>query len=112
MPYEKGFQLLYYLETLLGEDKMQQMLQEYIKQHAQSSIDYTAFVTSFEQFVDAPAYPLYVGEKLWTILPAAALLKKFLETFEEFPPSQAIPGFNPVDMMGSVYQAAATRQGN
>lgn len=26
VPYEKGFQFLYYLETLLGEDKMQELL--------------------------------------------------------------------------------------
>jgi arylsulfatase len=69
-------------------------------------------VDPFEHSIDAPAYPLYAGEKLWALMPAAAILKKFIETFEEFPPRQAGPGFNPAAMLAGVYQAAATRQGN
>lgn len=30
VPYEKGFQFLFYLETLLGEDKMQELIQTHI----------------------------------------------------------------------------------
>jgi arylsulfatase len=69
-------------------------------------------VDPWEHSIDAPGYPLYAGEKLWAVLPAAAILKQFLDTFEEYPPSQAVPGFNPAEMMGPVYQAAAARQGN
>ena len=69
-------------------------------------------VDPFEKFMEAPGYPAYAGNKLWAILPAAAILKKFIDTFEEYPPSQDIPGFNPADLMGPVYQAAANRQGN
>lgn len=29
----------------------------------------------FEQHMDAPYYPLYAGEKLWTVLPAGYILK-------------------------------------
>ena len=31
--------------------------------------------------MDAPGYPLYAGEKLWTIMPAAYVLKLHAETF-------------------------------
>ena len=41
-------------------------------------------VDPFEQHMDAPAYPLYVGEKLWTVLPAAVLVQQHLATFEDF----------------------------
>ena len=30
IPYEKGFQLLYYMESLIGEEKMQTLLREWI----------------------------------------------------------------------------------
>lgn len=69
-------------------------------------------VDPFEHAIDAPAYPLYAGEKLWAILPAAAILKKFIETFEHFPPRQAAPGFNPAAILAGVYAAAGARQGN
>ena len=35
--------------------------------------------------MDAPGYPLYAGEKLWTIMPAGYILKQHAETFTEFP---------------------------
>ena len=35
IPYEKGYQFLYYLETLLGEDHMQALLREYILRYSQ-----------------------------------------------------------------------------
>ena len=41
VPYEKGFQLLYYLETLIGEDHMQALLREYILKYSQISVHYT-----------------------------------------------------------------------
>jgi hypothetical protein len=46
-------------------------------------------VDPFEQHMDAPAYPAYVGEKLWTIMPAGYIVKLHAETFKEFPPRQA-----------------------
>lgn len=33
IPYEKGFQFLFFMETLLGETDMQEMLQGYINTH-------------------------------------------------------------------------------
>lgn len=40
VPYEKGYQFLYYIQTLLGPDYMQLMLQNYTKTFAYQSIDW------------------------------------------------------------------------
>jgi arylsulfatase A-like enzyme len=69
-------------------------------------------VDPFEQHMDAPAYPLYAGEKLWTVLPAAALVQQHAATFKDFPPRQAPPNFNPQAIVDSVIGAAAARQGS
>jgi hypothetical protein len=69
-------------------------------------------VDPLEQHMDAPYYPLYVGEKLWTILPAAAIVQQHAATFTDFPPRQAPPDFNPQVMVESVIAAAAQRHGN
>jgi arylsulfatase A-like enzyme len=63
-------------------------------------------VDPFEQHMDAPYYPLYVGEKLWTIMPAGYILKLHADTFKEFPPRQAPANFNPQEMLDSVLNAA------
>jgi arylsulfatase A-like enzyme len=64
-------------------------------------------VDPFEQHMDAPGYPLYAGEKLWTIMPAGYILKQHLETFKEFPPRQAPPDFNPNEMLEHALKIAA-----
>jgi arylsulfatase len=69
-------------------------------------------VDPFEQHMDAPSYPVYAGEKLWTVLPAAAIVQQHVATFDDFPPRQAPPGFNPRSMVDALIQAAAQRQGN
>ena len=69
-------------------------------------------VDPFEQLMEAPPYVLYQGEKLWTVLPGAAILKKFLDTFDEYPIRQSPPGFNPKGIMETVLKHAADRQGN
>ena len=33
-------------------------------------------------------YMRWWGEKLWTMIPAVAIVGRFLKTFEEYPPSQ------------------------
>ncbi len=66
----------------------------------------------FERHMTAPSYPIYAGEKLWTVLPAAALVKQHAETFVDFPPRQAPPNFNPQGMVQVVLDAAANRGGN
>jgi arylsulfatase len=62
--------------------------------------------------MDAPYYPLYAGEKLWTVLPAAALVQQHVATFEAFPPRQLPAGFNPQGLVEAVLGAAAQRHGN
>jgi hypothetical protein len=57
------------------------------------------------QHPDAPGYPLYAGEKLWIIMPAAYILKLHAETFKDFPPSQAPPDFNP----GAIWNTRSRR---
>ena len=66
----------------------------------------------FEQHMDSPYYPLYAGEKLWTVLPSAYILQQHVKSFKEFPPRQAPPGFNPEEVLDGVLKAAAERQGN
>jgi hypothetical protein len=69
-------------------------------------------VDPFERHMDAPSYPIYAGEKLWTVLPAAALVAQHIATFTEFPPTQAPPDFNPQAIVDKVVNAAAQRHGN
>lgn len=53
IPYEKGFQLLYYMETqLLNEDDFKEMLQAWITTTSQTSQVYTAFQAHFEDYVE------------------------------------------------------------
>jgi hypothetical protein len=63
-------------------------------------------IDPFEQHMDAPGYPAYAGEKLWTIMPAAYILKLHAETFAHFPPRQAPPDFNPSAMLKHAMNAA------
>ena len=69
-------------------------------------------VDPFEQHMDSPYYPFYVGEKLWTVMPAGYILKLHSETFKEFPPRQALAEFNPQEMLNSVLHAATAGIGN
>jgi arylsulfatase len=69
-------------------------------------------VDPFERHMEDPAYPLYAGEKLWTVLPAAALVQAHIATFAEFPPSQAPPNFSPQAIVDKVIAAAAQRHGS
>ncbi len=34
-------------------------------------------------------YARWWGDKLWTLIPSAAIVGQFLQTFREYPPSQA-----------------------
>ena len=51
VPYEKGFQLLYYLESLVGEDLFQNFLQTYILKYSQQSITTIELRQTWEQWV-------------------------------------------------------------
>jgi arylsulfatase len=69
-------------------------------------------VDPFEQHMDAPYFPFYVGEKLWTIMPAGYILQQHAATFKEFSPRQAPASFNRQEMLNSVLNAAAKGIGN
>jgi leukotriene-A4 hydrolase len=51
VPYEKGFQFLTYLESLVSEDKFQEFLQSYLKAFQKTSISSEDFVDHFTSFV-------------------------------------------------------------
>lgn len=59
--------------------------------------------------MDAPSYPIYAGEKLWTVLPAAAIIQQHADTFVDFPPRQAPPDFNAQAIVDATLKAAAQR---
>lgn len=52
IPYDKGFQLLTYLESLVGEDNFQTFLRLYINKHAQTSVIVNDLRISWEVFVE------------------------------------------------------------
>ncbi len=52
------------------------------------------------------AYPLRAGEKSWTIMRAAYILKLHAETFMHFPPRQAAPDFDSSAMLKHAVNAA------
>lgn len=52
IPYDKGFQLLYYMESLVGEDQFQVFLRKYILGHAQESVITDDLRLSWEDFVE------------------------------------------------------------
>ncbi len=66
-------------------------------------------VDPFEQHMDAPSYPIYAGEKLRTVLPAASLIQQHAATFADFPPRQAPPDFNPQAIVDVALKAAGQR---
>ena len=53
LPYEKGSQFVYYMETLIGEDAMQAMLQLYLTNFSQQAITHRDFQAFYQDFVYA-----------------------------------------------------------
>jgi arylsulfatase len=64
-------------------------------------------VDPFEQHMTAPSYPIYVREKLWTVMPAGYILQLHAQTFAEFPPRQAPPDLYPIAMLAAVLNNVA-----
>jgi leukotriene-A4 hydrolase len=52
VPYEKGFQLLTYLESFIGEELFQTFLRGYIIEYSQDSVFSEDFRSSWEDFVE------------------------------------------------------------
>ena len=61
----------------------------------------------FEQHMDAPNYPLWAGEKLWTVVPASAFVQQHLDTFKAFPQRQNPAGFNLGDALRQALRASS-----
>jgi leukotriene-A4 hydrolase len=51
LPYEKGSQFMYYIQSLIGEDLMQSLLRLYINTFAQTAINSMDFKMLYETFV-------------------------------------------------------------
>jgi len=64
-------------------------------------------VDPFEQHMEAPYYPFYAGEKLWTVVPASAFVQQHLESFKAFPQRQNPAGFNLGDAVGQALRATS-----
>jgi arylsulfatase A-like enzyme len=65
----------------------------------------------FEQHMQAPDYPNYAVNKLWTVLPIAALVEQHLATFKDFPQRQTPIDVDVNAMMKRVMAAAAKVRG-
>jgi arylsulfatase A-like enzyme len=61
----------------------------------------------FEQHMEAPNYPVWAGEKLWTVVPASAFVQQHLESFKAFPQRQNPAGFNVGDAVGQALRATS-----
>jgi arylsulfatase A-like enzyme len=65
----------------------------------------------FEKFpTESLLYARWWGEKLWTLVPAVSLCREFLETFKEYPPSQASGTFG-IEQALKMIQSGATGAG-
>ena len=51
IPYEKGFQFLTFIETLIGEDHMTDFLREYLAEFLRKSLGTTDFIDFFKLFI-------------------------------------------------------------
>ena len=65
----------------------------------------------FEQHMEAPNYPVWAGEKLWTVVPASAFVQQHLESFKAFPQRQSPAGFNVGDALGQALRATTAGRG-
>ena len=66
----------------------------------------------FEQHMQAPAYPLYAVNKLWTVLPIAAMVQMHLATFKEYPQRQRSGDLDINAMVDRVMTSVSRQQGN
>ena len=64
VPYEKGFQLLWYMQNLLGNETMQEFLQYYINENFEKSITALDLERTWQNFVGENAGKQYVNNVL------------------------------------------------
>ena len=65
VPYEKGFNLLYYLETLVGEDNFHQFMKSYINDFKYGVVKYLDFKSNFESFMKGKIAPSTLSKIEW-----------------------------------------------
>ncbi len=58
---------------------------------------------------DAALYIRWYADQMWMFVPAQALVQKFLSSFKEFPPSQAVGSLS-VEKVLQKMQSASSRQ--
>ncbi len=63
----------------------------------------------FEVSSDSALYTRWYGDQMWMFVPAQAVVAKFLGTFKEFPPSQAVGSLS-VEKVLKKMQSSASRQ--
>jgi len=63
--YEKGFQLLHHLESLVGEKSFQKFLQSFITKYSQKSADAKDFTDTFEQHLKTANQTAFLPELDW-----------------------------------------------
>jgi arylsulfatase A-like enzyme len=62
----------------------------------------------FERFPDESAmYTRWWGDKLWTLVPAQAIVGQFLQSFQEFPPSQKNGSFDVQQFLDALQSGAS-----
>jgi hypothetical protein len=62
----------------------------------------------FERFhIESGAYETWWAVKLWTLIPAQALVADFLKSFQEFPPSQKSGSFDVSAFLEALQSGAA-----
>jgi arylsulfatase A-like enzyme len=62
----------------------------------------------FERFPDESAmYTRWWGDKLWTLVPAQAIVGQFLQSFQEFPPSQKNGSFDVSQFLDALQSGAS-----
>jgi len=67
VPYEKGFQFLHYIESVVGELAMQEFLQHYILEHSLTSITAATARATWERWVEDNYEALDVNHILSTV---------------------------------------------
>ena len=65
VPYEKGSTFLWYLEGIVGEQKMEEFLRFYYKKFALKSIDSDDFKQTFMDYFKEIDYTIYPVEGEW-----------------------------------------------
>lgn len=62
VPYEKGYNILYYVESIIGEDNFKLLLRDYLKKYSKKSVQFSDFHECFEEFIQKQFTPEKVKE--------------------------------------------------